>query len=216
MPSNVPRRTDVGATRDRWTFSAAIALLVACIASACSHASGEADASGFSGPWAADFARYTQITDSEFAHRAFADSQISDSELQEGDALIAQCYRDAHATVTYDAYGFETVQVLEGDEDPVDVMGRCALADGGVSALYHQIERNPGNDDDATIIAACMVSSGLVDASFTAQDYRAALDSGAVSWNPLDERSERCAKDPLGLVTGTGGAPTATDGPGGQ
>jgi len=205
-------------TRSRRRRAALVTLagLLAAVAPACSGPAPGPDASGFSGPWAADFARYTQITDNEFAHRAFADSQISDSELQEGDALIAQCYRDAHATVTYDAYGFETVQVLEGDEDPVDVMGRCALADGGVSALYHQIERNPGNDDDATIIAACMVSSGLVDASFTAQDYRAALDSGAVSWNPLDERSERCAKDPLGLVTGTGGAPTATDGPGGQ
>jgi len=203
-------------SRPRWAVLAALALLLATGVPACSQPTTGADASGFRGPWAADFARYTQITDSEFAHRAFADSQISDSELQEGDALIAQCYRDAHATVTYDAYGFETVEVLEGNEDPVDVMGRCALADGGVSALYHQIERNPGNDDDATIIAACMVSSGLVDPSFTAQDYRAALDSGAVSWNPLDERSERCAKDPLGLVTGTGGAPTATDGPGGQ
>jgi hypothetical protein len=160
------------------------------------------DPGAFSGPWAEEIAYYDAAAESEFAHRAFADSTLSDAEVEEGRSLIAQCYVDHGATVEYDAYGFETVEVVTGSEDPMDVMGTCAFADGGVAVLADKIRLNPDNLDPFTIQAACMVEHGIVEPGFTARDLENSYEEGAaLPWDTTDQQTATtCQVDPLGLA----------------
>ena len=158
----------------------------------------------FSGPWAADFADTYEHFDDEFSHAALADSTISDMEFQEGMAIIQECYDAAGFSVEYDQYGYETVTSVGGTGDPMDVMGQCAFADGGVSVLYYMVKGNPENVEQETLIAECLVREGVVEPGFTGQDFTEMMDSGDLPWAPGDERVEPCMKDPLGLIAGSG------------
>ncbi|WHP18121.1 hypothetical protein [Cellulomonas sp. ES6] len=195
-------------------LAAGVVLLAACSGT---PGTGPSSAPGdFSGPWAEELAYYDSVTDSEFAHRAFADSEISDAEVQEGMRQVLACYDDHGATVEYDAYGLETVDVLTGSEDPLDVMGLCAFADGGVVALHDQIRLNPDNLDAFTIQAACMVEHGIVEPGFTARDLENTYEEGAATpWEPADqETATACQLDPLGLASDAG--TTGSTGPSGS
>ncbi|MEN1976340.1 hypothetical protein [Cellulomonas olei] len=179
----------------------------ALLLGACTGAPGPGQGAGdFSGPWAEELAYYDSVTDSEFAHRAFADSVLTDSEVQEGRALIAQCYVDHGSEVEYDAYGRSTVTVVTGSEDPMEVMGTCEFADGGVAVLHDQIRLNPDNLDAFTIQAACMVEHGIVEPGFTARDLENTYEEGAATpWEPADqETATACQLDPLGLASDAG------------
>jgi hypothetical protein len=159
----------------------------------------------FTGPWAAELAYFDSMTDSAFAHRALADSRLSDSEVTEGRALVEQCYVDHGAEVRYDAYGRATVTVVTGPEDPMDVMGTCEFADGGVVVLAGQIRLNPDNLDALAIQAACMVEHAIVEPGFTGRDLEHYLqqESAAEPWEPSDQdTATTCQIDPLGLAGG--------------
>jgi len=171
----------------------------------------------FSGPWSEELAYYDAATDSTFAHQALADSVISDAEVEEGRGLIAQCYRDRGAEVTYDAYGYATVTVVTGSEDPMAVMGACEFADGGIVVLYGQIQLNPDHLDPSTIQAACMVEHGIVEPGLTARDLEHYLqvESAVAPWAPSDQDvATTCMVDPLGLASGVSfDAPTPAGSP---
>lgn len=202
----------------RGTAAALVSLLALSLAAACSDAvaddapstaaTGAPDASDgapeFSGPWADDIAHTYEELGTDFSRTALADSAISDVEYQEGMALIQECYDAAGFTVEYDKYGFETVTSVGGEEDPMDVMNRCAFADGGVAVLYQQMKANPENVEQETLVAECLVREGVVEPGFTGQDFTEVMDSGEVPWSPVDERIEPCFKDPLGLLAGSG------------
>lgn len=158
----------------------------------------------FTGPWAADFERTYKEIPSEFGHAALADSAISDMEFQEGMAIIQECYDAAGFSVEYDQYGYETVTSEGGSGDPLEVMGDCAFADGGVAVLYYMMKGNPENVAQETLIAECLVREGVVEPGFTGQDFTEMMDSGDTPWAPGDERVEPCMKDPLGLIAGSG------------
>jgi hypothetical protein len=162
--------------------------------------------SSFTGPWAEEIAYYDSITDSDFAHRAFADSAISDAEVQEGKSLILDCYDNHGATVEYDAFGYAQVEVITGTEDPMQVMSTCEFADGGVVVLDGQIRLNPENLDMFTIQAACLVAAGIAEPGYTAQDLDQDLASGDLPYSPGDAIGAACMKDPLGLATPAGDA----------
>lgn len=185
--------------------AAAARLAVAVVLlGACSNGTGDlaSDPGAFSGPWAEEIAYYDATTESEFAHRAFADSTLSDAEVEEGRSLIAQCYVDHGAEVEYDRYGYATVTVVTGSQDPMEVMGTCEFADGGVVVLAGQIRLNPDNLDPFTIQAACMVGHGIVEPGFTARDLENSYEEGAaLPWNGADqETATACQVDPLGLA----------------
>jgi hypothetical protein len=154
----------------------------------------------FVGPWAAVFAEYDALTDVEFGHAAFADSRLTDAEVQEGRALIDECYASFGYAVEYDVHGYETVTSLDGGDDELGVMNVCAFADGGVVALHDQIRLNPRNEDPMVLAASCMVAAGLVEPGFTAADLEAAFDGEAVpGWGT--PASIACLRDPLGRAT---------------
>lgn len=158
----------------------------------------------FTGAWAGEFAETYAHFDDDFSRAALADSEISDMEFQEGMTIIRQCYDAAGFSVEYDQYGFETVTSTGGSGDPLDVMGQCAFADGGVAVLYYMIKANPENVEQETLVAECLVRAGVVEPGFTGQDFTEVMDSGDLPWSPGDERIEPCFKDPLGLLAGSG------------
>jgi hypothetical protein len=155
----------------------------------------------FDGPWAEELAYYDAATSSSFAHEAFADSVITEAEAQEGRGLIAACYADHGAEADYDVYGRVTVSVVSGSEDPLDVMGTCEFADGGVTVLAGMMRLNPDHLDDFTIQAACLVEQGVVETGFTAHDLQQAYDTNELPWQPSDQDVvTTCMIDPLGLA----------------
>lgn len=156
--------------------------------------------SGFTGPWAEQYASFDEATDSDFGHRALADSTLTDSEVQEGMALILECYASRGFTVEYDRFGFETVTSIGGTADPMEVMGICAFADGGVVALNDMMRVNPDNLDQFTILADCLVDAGIVEPGFTARDLENAYESDILPWSESNAEAMRCVRDPLGLV----------------
>lgn len=163
-----------------------------------------AGAPEFTGPWASEFAETYAHFDDDFSRAALADSEISDMEFQEGMTIIRQCYDAAGFSVEYDEYGYETVTSTGGAGDPLDVMGQCAFADGGVAVLYYMIKGNPENVEQETLIAECLVREGVVEPGFTGQDFTEVMESGETPWGTADERVEPCFKDPLGLIAGAG------------
>ncbi len=194
--------------RARTLLTGAVALAVASLP-ACGPATPVASStSSFTGPWAEEFAYADSVTDSEFAHRAFAHSVISDAEAQEGISLILACYDSHGATVQYDAYGYATVEVVTGSEDPLDVMGTCEFADGGVVVLHDQMRLNPDNLDTFTIQAACLVDAGIVEPGYTGQDLEQAFDTGQHPYHEGDSTAMTCMRDPLGLASASD-APTS-------
>jgi hypothetical protein len=180
----------------------ALVATVVLLATGCaSTRAGDAPPSDFTGPWAAEFADFDAHADSDFAHRAFADSTISDAEVQEGMSLILGCYDSHGATVEHNAYGYAQVEVMTGSEDLLDVMGMCEFADGGVVVLHGQMRLNPDNLDAPTIQAECLVAAGIAEPGFTAQDLDQAFQSGDLPYPPGDPVGSACMDDPLGLST---------------
>lgn len=146
----------------------------------------------------------TMITDGdEFVKSVLDDGTITDMEQQEALKRVEACYASHNASVTYDKYGFETVESLDGKGDPLDLMGECAFADGGIVVLFDQMRRNPDNQTEEELIAGCLVRTGVVDKGFTAKDFFEAMSSASVPWGPDDERVILCNKDPLGTLSGS-------------
>lgn len=139
----------------------------------------------------------------DFVQTVLHDGEISDMEYQEAMTRVEACYASHNASVTYDAYGFETVESLDGTGDPLEIMGACAESDGGIVMLYDQIRRNPDNRSEEELLTACLVRSGVVDKGFTVDDFLEVMNSSASTpWEADDERVTLCNKDPLGLVSG--------------
>jgi hypothetical protein len=183
--------------------AAGLAVATLALAGCVGPGAGSPEPSG--GPWASELAYYDEATDSVFAHQALADGKISDAEVEEGRALVDRCYVDHGAEVTYDAYGRATVTVVTGAEDPMQVMGTCEFADGGVVVLHGQVRLNPENQDPFTIQAECLVAHQLVEPGFTAQDLEdyVTVGTAAAPWTPSDQAAA-CLIDPLGVVDGAG------------
>ncbi len=176
-------------------------LLAGCGASTPPGSTTSAD--GFTGPWADEFAYFDQfVANSDFADGAFADSRITDAEVEEAHTMIADCCTSHGATVEYDIYGRASVTVMAGTDDPMDVMGTCEFADGAVTVLHGQMSLNPDHLDDFTIQAACLVDQGVADPGFTARDLEEGLqdESVALPWEPGDEVATACMIDPLDLA----------------
>ncbi len=153
----------------------------------------------YTGPWADEFERMA-AEGNPFVLSVLADSELSDAEAQEGLAVIEDCYRSHNATVTYDKYGFETVESLDGKSDPMEVMSACAFADGGIWVLYDQMSKNPENQNQESLIVACLIREGLVEPGFTVEEFAENFETEHFTWDRKDEKSKNCFRDPLGTV----------------
>jgi len=120
-------------------------------------------------------------------------------EFQEAMLEIKRCYENDGFTVTYDAYGFETVESLTGSGDPMEQMTKCAFADGGVVALFYMMLRNPDNVSEEVLITECLIRVGVVEPGFSSQEFERVMQTGETPWDEDDVRVRECFKNPLGL-----------------
>jgi hypothetical protein len=152
------------------------------------------------GPWADEFQRYYAEAKTDIGRSMLADGRVSDMEFAEAMSIIEECYANDGFTVEYDEYGFETVTATTGTEDPLDEMGKCAFADDGAVVLFYQVQANPDNTDQETLIAECLGRAGLVERGFSREDFIAATETEKLPWDRADPLSAECFRDPLGLV----------------
>ncbi|GAA2447617.1 hypothetical protein [Agromyces soli] len=161
----------------------------------------------FSGPWAGEFADAFRQSGSDFEREALRDGSISESEVAEAENLFGNCMKDRGL----DFNGFKPGGGFDfglGGADPDQanaIADECSVSSGvnTVVSLYFAMQRNPQNQDEAEIIAACLVEERAVPAGYTASDYTRDAPEMAFPFTDKDsgeQALERCSKDPLGMV----------------
>ena len=165
------------------------------------------EAPPFSGPWAAEFTSEYQEAESDFVRAVLEDEVITDQELSEMRDRFAECLSAYAITdVVLDDDGSVSLTYPDGaDSDTVNdqVLG-CSKESGElqIGALHSWIRRNPDNQDENTIMAACLVRKGVVDSSYGADEY--AEDYADDDFPYTDPTAGEtalldCNADPLGL-----------------
>ncbi len=178
---------------------ALLAFLAGCGAS--SDGPAPVEIGSLSGPWGAEMEQASRSFPSDFSTAVFADGSITEQEFLEAQQIVQDCFSAEGLEASWDAYGFVSVSGPELSSDaPPESMGRCSFADGGVMDLYHQMMKNPENEDDMELRARCLVEAGVLDPGYTGHDLESAYQSEAVPWSPGDEAAQRCLLDPLGRV----------------
>jgi len=206
----------------------AVALSVVLAASGCAgspvaedpvtQVDAAADVPEFTGPWAEQLRYEFASSSAEFARLALADGVITDQELSEVQTRFASCLTD---------FGFTKINFSNGGafslsppakyqtsdttsalfRESQDLVKRCRDDSGfiQVSNMYWQMRRNPTKQNEAAIIAACLVRSGAVEKGYDAQAYQNDI---ANNTGPINEASpdwpywQKCNADPLGAFGG--------------
>jgi uncharacterized protein (DUF885 family) len=169
------------------------------------------DVPEFTGPWAADFADAYRRAQSSVHRAMLADGEISDLEYAAVRDEFSRCLADVGYAVTWHDRGGYSLQVTSDGVDPDhvnEIVADCSRSTlGDVDFLYQQMARNPQNLDEFVIVADCLVHEGVVDPSFTAEDYQEWFDSTTdvdlpytVSASEGQGAFSQCTSDPLGLL----------------
>jgi len=148
-----------------------------------------------------------QRAESDFVRAVLQDEVITDQELSETRDRFAECLSAYAITdVVHDDDGSFSFTEPEGaDYDTVnDQVDGCGKDSGEeqISALHSWIRRNPDNQDENTIMAACLVRKGVVAPSYSADEYAEddADDDFPYADPSAGEEAHRvCDRDPLGL-----------------
>jgi len=164
-----------------------------------------ADIPDFIGPWADDF-RQAYLEADEYGREILRDGVITEREYLDLVAKMDECFI---------ARGYEVERFADGRLELTDTRGRgeqmpisedagvCAGIGHGIDQLYLDLQRNPDNTDWNELMAACLAKGGLVDQSFTKEEYVAALEAPLPPWAVDDPVFQDCLSDPLGLVSGS-------------
>jgi len=174
-------------------------------------------APSFTGPWAVEFTDALARSTDDFVRSVLADEVVTDQELSETRDRFSGCLSSFGVTdISFEADGGFSMRSPDSmSSDAVsERVDACSEESGEntVSALHSWVRRNPENLDEATILAACLVREGVVDPSFSAEDYTNAdgdlplLES--VSAGLGQAAFMLCNNDPLGLFA-PGSAPGA-------
>ncbi|MDR0432668.1 MAG: hypothetical protein LBH48_05080 [Bifidobacteriaceae bacterium] len=165
------------------------------------------DTPASSGPWAAEFERLMETTDSDFTRAVLDDYRIDDVEYAEtvarfqgclgGYGLEAQEYEPDGSFVLAAADGGQ-LSVVDPDFEVHTKECQDSSGETEIITLYSSMRLNPDNLDTATLMIECLKSANLVEESFSEADYAEAFDAGA-DWLESPEFAE-CAEDPLGAT----------------
>lgn len=161
----------------------------------------------FTGPWAGDLTDAYSRSDSRFERSALEDGIVSDSEFAEMTDRFDRCLADGGVVFGgFDAGGGFDFSFSEGasPSDANATADDCSQSTGNdtVGSMYFQMQRNPLNLSESTIIADCLVRSSMVPPTYDADDF----ERDSVSYTfPFPNRAEgdaayaACVADPLGL-----------------
>lgn len=157
----------------------------------------------FRGPWSAAFAEAWSNSNNQLQRTILSDEKISERENQEMQDRFVSCMARLGAAVTWDnAGGFHIASKddADRDEETTESVTRCeSETTGPISQLFYQVRSNPDNRDIYELIASCLVSKRLVEASYSARDYQSDFESDTLPFSPTDEAFKECNVDPLGL-----------------
>lgn len=185
---------------------ACLALTVTGCTAAGADASADNRALGLEGPWAQQFETAYASATTGYERAVLEDGDVTPAEYSQTRSHIERCLADSGLTITWDDRGGFELGSADGEygDDYFDrsdpVLRKCEKRwDGSIRFLYEQVRRNPDQRDEATIMVACLRSSGVVPDGYDEQRWERENASGAWSYNDRSEEAQRCAVDPLGL-----------------
>ncbi|WP_282824856.1 hypothetical protein [Gulosibacter sediminis] len=167
------------------------------------------EAPEFSGPWASEFTAAYQKAPNAQVREYLADEEISEAEKQ----TLTESFRTCLAAqgVTFDDFNedgsFEfTFEESVGPDNANTIADECSASEGVDTAisLYYSIHANPENKDQSVDIAACMVRSGTVISTYSAEDYKSSPLSDYVLGDEAAaiEAVQMCESNPTGAFGG--------------
>lgn len=187
-------------------------LLSGCAAQPAADAPGpgagiEVEVPAFSGRWATEFADAFRQASTDFEWEALRDGSISEGEVAEAENRFGTCMEDQGLDFNgFKAGGGYDFGLGGVDPDRANTIADDCSANSGVNtvvSLYFAMQRNPQRQDEATIIAACLVAEQAVPAGYTANDYNRDAPQMTFPFTDRDlgdQALQRCSTDPLGLA----------------
>ena len=171
--------------------SGALALLaLACALCACG---GQARNAVQSGPgWDAEFEQArADYQGNDFVLKILEDNTITEEEMRAVEDANIRCLED-HGVVGahYDEDGSLTIPSRSTEPNEYEAETReCAGISGEpfVQATYHAMKVNPTHARWADLFAPCLVRKGVVDPSFSGDDWERARQNAAESNRPIEE-----------------------------
>lgn len=130
-----------------------------------------------------------------------ADGSITAAEVAALQTQFVTCMSGRGYDVTWvpDAESFDVKSGKLNVEAQNDAVKACEGAtDEQLVALYYQMRRNPGNEDELTLVARCLSQHGVVPKGFSAADLRRDLSGGTRPGYLTSAPGEACQRDPLG------------------
>ena len=186
--SGPPIGRSAGAAR---RASGALTLLtLVCALCACR---GQARTSVQSGPgWDAEFEQArAEYQGNDFVLKILEDNTITEEEMHAVEDANIQCLKD-HGVMgaRYDETGHLTISGTSNDPNEYETEVReCAGISGEpfVQMAYHSMKVNPTHARWADLVAPCLVRKGVVDPSFSGDDWERAVQNAAESNRPIEE-----------------------------
>ena len=164
----------------------ATALALAALACGCQQTTPAAE-----GPWAADIEQArNEWASNEFVQSVLADSAISEAELQDMRQRVLSCLTDKGVTgASFGPSGElsvpdQPVGSSVSEEQQEEFVHTCSIDAGQpiIEALEFDMRVNPDHRDINELFTQCLIRNKAVEASFTAQEFARARESGT----PLD------------------------------
>ena len=164
----------------------AAALFIVATACGCQQTTPAAE-----GPWAADIEQArNEWASNEFVQSVLADSAISEAELQDMRQRVLSCLTDKGVTgASFGPSGElsvpdQPVGSSVSEEQQEEFVHTCSIDAGQpiIEALEFDMRVNPDHRDINELFTQCLIRNKAVEASFTAQEFARARESGT----PLD------------------------------
>lgn len=151
-----------------------IVVVVVCFLAGCSYHA-EVPVGGDTVGWADDFVRLRQQAKTELERLVLADDRISDEERVASEDEFVKCAKKIGFVVTDMQLGGGYAIDGEFTEDDPPALAECQGSFDRISGQYWQMQRNPSGEDEAQLMIACLVRAGVIDRSFSIDDYTKGL-----------------------------------------
>lgn len=191
-------------------LAAALALLITMTgcssqASSAGNTPSRGDSVAFTGPWASDLQHVYETSTTEQQRSVLKDGKITEAEVTELKDMFESCLSSRNLTVTWEGSNgeFSVTPVKTAGSPPTntqvdDSVRTCqAESQGGVVDLYYAMARNPQNQDEREIMAACLVRVKLVPQGYSAKDYERDYEADPKPSYFDQQQFRDCVADPL-------------------
>ncbi|KAB8294446.1 hypothetical protein DSM100685_0574 [Bifidobacterium avesanii] len=165
----------------------------------------------------ADLDALAKRTGNDFLSAIIADNTITADEMNEAKRRMQQCYSDLgyKAVQTDDSGGIVVVRAdggdVRNDGNALTAADKRCQTDSGyamLTGIYFNAVRNPDRLDLVPYTVRCLIDHGIVDPSYTVQDYQRDSQNRNGPYKVQDEDPEgtqgrqvtQCGRDPLGKL----------------